>query len=54
MATMPPHILAKNVDEEQHNDRSHFKPWTPYYGRSGWNELQDNHKEAEWKMTKSL
>jgi hypothetical protein len=20
----------------------------------GWNELQDNHKEAEWKMTKSL
>ncbi len=54
MATMPPHILAKNVDEEQHNDGSHFKPWTPYYGRSGWNELQDNHKEAEWKMTKSL
>jgi hypothetical protein len=26
----------------------------PYYGRLGWNELQDNHKEAEWKMTKSL
>jgi hypothetical protein len=28
MATMPSHRLAKNVDEEQHSDGSHFKPWT--------------------------
>jgi hypothetical protein len=48
MATMPPHTLAKNV-----NDGSHFN-LEPYYGGSGWNELQDNHNEMEWKMTKSL